>query len=102
LFCNGQDGDISDGDGVEWVEVVYDMEGTPVVFDYTEPPGTISGIGWSICTGHYFVMDDFDELVMETRQDGDVLVDPWHMWDGWDANWREEILLELSLFLFHP
>jgi hypothetical protein len=74
------------------VEVVYDTEGAPFVFDYTEPPGTVSSIGWFIHTGHYFVTDDFDELVVETRRDGDIFVDPQHMWDGWDANWREEIL----------
>jgi hypothetical protein len=72
------------------------------MFDYAEPPGTISGIGRFIHTRHYFVMDDFDELIVETRQDGDVLVDPWRMRDGWDANWRKEILPELSFFLFHP
>jgi hypothetical protein len=78
------------------------MEGAPVTFDYAEPPGMVSGIGQFIRTGCYFVMDDFDELVMETRRDGDVFVDPQHMQDSWDANWREKILPELSLFLFYP
>jgi hypothetical protein len=86
LFCDGRDGDISDGDGVEQMEVMYDTEGAPIAFDYAKPSGTVSGIGRFIRTGHYFVMDNFDELVMETRRDGDVLVDPQRMRDGWDAN----------------
>jgi hypothetical protein len=72
------------------------------MFDYAEPSGTVSGIGRFIRTGHYFVMDDFDELVVETRRDGDVLVDPRRIWDSQNVNWMEEVLLELSLFLFHP
>jgi hypothetical protein len=79
LFRYRQDGDVSDGDSIEWTEVMYDMEGASIAFDYAEPPGTVSGIGRFICTGHYFVTDDFDEFVVETRWDGDVSVNPWRM-----------------------
>jgi hypothetical protein len=102
LFCYRQDGDISNGDGIEWTKVMYDTEGAPVTFDHTEPPGSISSIGRFIHTGRYFVTDEFDEFIVETRRDGDVLVDPRHMRDGWDVHWREEVLPELSLFLFDP
>jgi hypothetical protein len=102
LFCYRRDRDISDGDSIERTKVMYDTEGAPVVFDHTEPPGSISGIGRFIPTGRYFVTDDFDEFVVETRWDGDVLVDPQCVRDGWDAYWREEVLPELSLFLFDP
>jgi hypothetical protein len=102
LFCYRRDGDISGGDSVEQTEVMYNTKGAPVAFDHTEPPGSISGIGRFICTGHYFVTDDFDKFVVETRRDGDVFVDPRRVRDSWDAHWREEILPELSLFLFDP
>jgi hypothetical protein len=102
LFHYRQDGDISNGDGVEWAEVVYDTEGTSIAFDYAEPSGAVSSIGRFIHTGRYLFTDDFDEFTVETRRYGDVLVDPWHMRDGRDAHWREEILPELSLFLFDP
>jgi hypothetical protein len=102
LFCDGRDGDVSNGDGVERTEVMYDTEGAPIAFDYAEPSGTVSGIGRFIRTRRYFVTDNFDELFVETRWDGNVLVDPQRMWDGPNANWREEVLPELSLFLFHP
>jgi hypothetical protein len=102
LFRYRWDRDVSNGDGIEQVEVVYDTEGTSVTFDYAEPSGAVSGIGWFIRTGRYLFMDDFDEFVVETRWDGDVLVDPWRMRDGRDAHWRKEILPELSLFLFNP
>jgi hypothetical protein len=84
------------------MEVIYDTEGASIAFDYAEPPGTVSSIGQFICTRYYFVMDDFDKFIVETRWDGDVPVDPWRMQDSWDANWRKEILLELSHFLFNP
>jgi hypothetical protein len=102
LFRYRQDRDVSNGDGVERAEVVYDTEGTSVVFDYAEPSGAVSGIGQFIRTRRYLFTDDFDEFVVETRRDGDVLVDPWRMRDSWDVHWREEILLKLSLFLFNP
>jgi hypothetical protein len=70
LFHYRRDGDISDGDGIEQMEVMYDTEGAPVAFDHTEPPGSVSSIGRFIHTEHYFVMDDFDEFVVETRRDG--------------------------------
>jgi hypothetical protein len=40
-------------------------------------------------------MNNFDEFVVETWQDGNILVDPWCMQNCWDADWREEILPEL-------
>jgi hypothetical protein len=89
LFHYRWDGDVSNGDGVEWVEVVYDMEGTSIAFDYAEPSGVVSGIGRFIRTGRYLFTDDFDKFIVETRQDGDILVDPWRMRDGRDAHWRE-------------
>jgi hypothetical protein len=93
LFHDRQDRDVSDGDGIEQVEVMDYVEGASVMFDNTEPSGAVSGIGWFIQTRHYFVMDNLDELVMETRQDGDVLVDPQHMWNCWDVDQREEIII---------
>jgi hypothetical protein len=102
LFRYRQDRDISNGDGVERAEVVYDTEGTSVVFDYTEPSGTVSSVGWFIRTRHYFVMDNLDEFVVQTWWDGDILVDPWRMRNRQDADWGEEILAELSFFLFNP
>jgi hypothetical protein len=102
LFHYRRDGDVSDGDSVERAEVVYYPERASVAFDYAEPSRVVSGIGRFIRTGRYLFTDDFDEFVVETRRDGDVLVDPRRMRDGWDAHWREEILPKLSLFLFHP
>jgi hypothetical protein len=61
LFHYWRDRDIFDGDGVEWTEVMYDMEGAPIMFDHIEPPGSVSGIGRFIHTRHYFVMDNFDK-----------------------------------------
>jgi hypothetical protein len=86
LFCYRRDRDVSNGDNVEWAEVMYDTEGSSIAFDYAEPSGAVSGVGRFIHTGRYLFTDDFDEFVVETRRDGDVLVDPWHMRDGWDAH----------------
>jgi hypothetical protein len=86
LFRDRQDGGISDGDGVEWAEVVDDVEGTSILFYDTKPSGVVSSVGQFICTRHYFVMDNFDEFVMETWWDGDILVDPWRMWNHRDAD----------------
>jgi hypothetical protein len=55
---------------------MYDLEGTSIAFDYAEPPRTVSGIGRFIRTRRYFVTDNFDEFIVETRWDGDVSVDP--------------------------
>jgi hypothetical protein len=85
LFCDRQDGGISDGDGIEWAEVVDNAEGTYILFYDTKPPRAVSGVGRFIHTRHYFVTNDFNEFVMETWQDGDILVDPWHMWNHQDA-----------------
>jgi hypothetical protein len=81
---------------------VDNVEGASIPFYDTKPPGAVSGIGWFIRTRHYFVMNNFDEFVVETWRDRDIFVDPWHMRNHWDADWGEEILLELSFFLFNP
>jgi hypothetical protein len=98
LLRDRWDKGIYNGDGIEWAEVMDDAEGA---FD-TEPPGAVSGIGWFICTRHYFVTDNFNEFIVETWQDGDILVDPRHMWNYQDVDCGEEILLKLSFFLFNP
>jgi hypothetical protein len=62
LFRYRRDGDISNGDGVEQVEAVYDTEGTSIAFDYAEPSGAVSGIGRFIRTGRYLFTDDLTSL----------------------------------------
>jgi hypothetical protein len=84
------------------VEVMDGVKGTSILFYDTKPSGTVSSVGWFICTRHYFVTDNFDEFVVETWQDGDIFVDPWHMRNCQDADWGEEILLKLFFFLFNP
>jgi hypothetical protein len=84
------------------VEVVDDAEGTSILFDDAKPPRAVSGIGRFIRTRRYFIMDNFDEFIVETWWDGDIFVDPWRMWDRWDVDWGEEIFTELSFFLFNP
>jgi hypothetical protein len=90
LFCDGQDGDIYDGNSIKWVEVVVNMEGTSISFYYAKPSGSVSSIGWFIRTGHYSVMNNFDEFVVETWWDVDILVDPQCMQNCWDADWRDQ------------
>jgi hypothetical protein len=70
---------ISDDDGIEWVEVMDDAEETSIPFYNTKPPGAVSGVGRFIRTRHYFVTNNFDEFIVETWPDRDILVDPWHM-----------------------
>jgi hypothetical protein len=101
LFRDRWDGGISNGDGVEWAEVMDDMERTSIAFYDTEPPRAVSGVRRFICTRCYVVMNNFDKFIVETWQDGDILVDPWHMQNCWDVDWRKEILPELSFFLFN-
>jgi hypothetical protein len=72
------------------------------MFDYAEPSGMVSGVGWFIRTRRYFVTDNLDEFIVQTWRDGDILVDPWRMRNRRDVDWGEEILTELSLFLFNP
>jgi hypothetical protein len=102
LFHDGRDGGISNGDGIEWAEVVDDAEGTSISFYDAEPSRAVSGVGRFICTRHYFVTDNFSEFVVGTWRDGDIFVDPRHMRNHRDADWGEEILTELSFFLFNP
>jgi hypothetical protein len=66
LFRDGQDGGISNGDGIERAEVVDDAEGASIPFYDAKPSGTVSGIGRFIRTRHYFVTDNFDEFVVQT------------------------------------
>jgi hypothetical protein len=63
LFHGRWDGGISDGDSIEWVEVVDDVERTSILFYDTEPPGVVSGIGWFIHTRHYLVMNNLMSLL---------------------------------------
>jgi hypothetical protein len=83
---------------------VDDTEGTSILFYDTEPSRAVSGVGRFICIRRYFITDNFNEFVMETWRDGDILVDPRHMQNRWDADWGggEEILPKLSFFLFNP
>jgi hypothetical protein len=102
LFRDGWDGGVSNGDGVEWAEVVDDVEGTSVPFYDAKPSRAVSGVGWFIRTRCYFVTDNFNEFIVETWWDGDIFVDPRHIRNRRDADWGEEILTELSFFLFNP
>jgi hypothetical protein len=103
LLHDRWDGGISNSDGVvEWVEVVDNAEGTSILFYDTKPPRAVSSIGQFIRTRCYVVTDNFDEFVVETWWDRDILVDPWHMWNRQDVDWGEAILLKLSFFLFNP
>jgi hypothetical protein len=102
LFCDRRDGGISDGDSIEWAEVVDDMEGTSIPFYDTKPSRAVSGVGQFICTRRYFVTDNFNKFVVETWRDGDILVDPRRMQNCWDADWRKGILPKLPYFLFNP
>jgi hypothetical protein len=61
-----QDRGISNGDSVEWTEVMDDAEGTSILFYDTKPSGAVSGIEWFIHTRHYIVTDNFDKFIMET------------------------------------
>jgi hypothetical protein len=90
LFRDRRDGGISDGDGVEWAEVVDDAEGTSIPFYNAKPSRTVSGIGRFIHTRHYFVTDNFNELIVETWQDRDIFVDPRHMRNHRDADWGKK------------
>jgi hypothetical protein len=82
LFHDWWDGGISDGDGIEWAEVMDNVEGTSIPFYDTKPSGAVSGVGRFICTRRYFVTDNFNEFIVETWRDGDILVDPWRMCQG--------------------
>jgi hypothetical protein len=79
-----------------------DTEGTSIPFYDAKPSGMVSSVGRFIRTRCYFVTDNLNELVVETLQDGDILVDLGCMWNCQDADWGEEILPELSFFLFNP
>jgi hypothetical protein len=102
LLHDRWDRGISNGDSIEWAEVMDDAEGTSISFYDAEPSRVVSGIGQFICTRHYFIMDNFNEFVVETWQDGDILVDPRRMQNHRDVDWGEEILPRLSFFLFNP
>jgi hypothetical protein len=90
LFCDRWDVGISDGDGIELVEVMEDTEGTSVPFYNTKPSGAVSSVGWFIRTRHYFVMNNFDEFIVETWQDRDIFVDPWCMRNHQDVDWEKK------------
>jgi hypothetical protein len=98
LLHDRWDGGISNGDSIEWAEVVDDAEGTSISFYDAELSRAVSSVGRFIHTRHYFVTDNFNELVVETWQDGDILVDPRHMRNYRDVDWGEEILPKLSFF----
>jgi hypothetical protein len=76
LFHDRRDGGISDGDSIEWAEVIDDMEGASILFYDTKRSRAVSGVGRFIRTRHYFVTENFNEFVVETWQDRDILVDP--------------------------
>jgi hypothetical protein len=81
---------------------VDDAEGTSILFYDTKLPRAVSGIGRFIRTRHYFVTDNFNEFVVETWWNGDIFIDLRRMRKHWDVDWGEEILPELSFFLFNP
>jgi hypothetical protein len=102
LLHDRRDGGISNGDGVEWAEVMNDVEGTSIPFYDTKPPRAVSSVGRFIRTRHYFVTDNFNEFVVETWRDGDIFVDPRRMQNHRDTDWGKEIMPKLSFFLFNP
>jgi hypothetical protein len=100
LFGDRRYGGVADDDCIDGSEVVDDSEGGAIVFDDTEPPGSVGGVGRFVDTGGYLVADDFDDLIVNTGRDRDISVNPRSVRNGRDTDRREEFGVPVAAFGF--
>ena len=78
-----------------------EAEGTILLLD-AEPVGSIGGIGGFIYTSGNLLLEYVDDFIEDTGWDGDILVNPRGVRNGWDLDWREIVVSEASAFGFSP
>ena len=76
LLGEGSDAGMLDCDGVEWFEAVDGTNGVGFFLCYAEPARAVQGVGALIYTGIHLRPNDFADLIVDTRQYQNVLLNP--------------------------
>ena len=89
-------------DFIERFEHVYWAKTLAVLFEYTEPAGSIGRIGWFVNACAYFGFDNFAYLFVNARQNRNVFLDPGCVWNDREIDRRKEVGVEFSSFCIGP
>jgi hypothetical protein len=101
LISKRRDPGITDCDCIEGLQVMNKVEGA-VLLLHAEGTRVVGGVGGLIDTSSKLVLEDLDDVVEEAIGDGDVLVCPGNMLNGWDLDRREVVIAEATLLLLGP
>ena len=102
LFGEGSDAGVLDCDGVERFETVDGTNGIGFFLCYTEPVRVIGGVGALIYTGIHLRPNDFADLIVDTRQHWNILLNPGGVCDDGDFDRREKVLAEVTTLRVVP
>ena len=96
LFGEGSDAGMLDCDGVEGFETVDGTNGVGFFLRYTEPARAVRGVRALVYTGIHLHLNDFADLIVDTRGYQNVSLNPGGVCDDGDFDWREEVLVEVT------
>ena len=85
-----------DCDGVEGFETVDQANGIGFFLCYAEPARAVQGVGALVYTGIHLRLNDFADLIVDTRGYRNVSLNPGGVCDDGDFDWREEVLVEVT------
>jgi hypothetical protein len=88
---------VSDCDSVERLKVMIEVQ-RAVLFLDAEPAGVVQRVGVLIYAGIDLLLEEFDDFIQDSWENGKVLVCPWYVLKDWDLN-RGEVLIAKPSFL---
>jgi len=97
----GRHAGVPDGDSVEGLQVMNEAQGPTFLLD-AEPPGAVGGVRVFIHTGSALLLEEADDLVVDARWDGNIMVSPWDMLDNGDLDGRKILIAKLALLFLCP
>ncbi|SRR5216683_322627 len=89
---------VPDGDGIEGLKVMNEVQG-PTLFLDTEPAQAVRCIRIFIDASGTLLLKEANNLIVDARQDGNILVSPRYMLNNQDFDWRKVLITKMPLLL---
>ena len=81
-----------DGDGIEGLETVDGTNGIRFFLCYAEPVRAAQGVQALVYAGIHLCLNNFVNLIIDTWQYWNILLNPWGVCNDGDFNRQKEVL----------
>ena len=102
LFSERSDARMLDGDGVEGLKTADGTNGIGFFLCYTEPARVVQGVRVFVYAGIHLCPNDFADLIVDTWQYQNVLLNPGGVCNDMDFNRWKEVLTEVTMLRVVP